>query len=205
MSSSGSIRRAAALFSLLLTFAAFASFAGPAVTAWGAGFDGLFEAGDGTEKNPYVITTEKELRAFAARVDAERMNAGLFFKLGGDIDVSSANWTPIGNSRQFTGIFDGDGHKITGLNIPAEANVRYAGLFGRINGATIKNLRLETAAGGVVAASADSSYVYAGGVGGYAYILAGRKICQNSSACLEGTSFAFAYPYRIGKCFRSPE
>ena len=49
-------------------------------------------------------------------------------------------WTPIGNSNKtmFSGVFDGDGHSISGMY----SKGGYCGLFGFIKDATIKNLKL---------------------------------------------------------------
>ncbi len=58
-----------------------------------------------------------------------------------DIDLSGHNWTPIGPySKDFRGTFDGQNHTITGLTIVRGTD--YAGLFTKINGGTVKNVRL---------------------------------------------------------------
>jgi hypothetical protein len=53
-------------------------------------------------------------------------------------------WLPIGNinGEYFTGTFDGNNHKITGLWID-RPSVWYVGLFGGLGGANIKNLNIE--------------------------------------------------------------
>lgn len=63
-----------------------------------------------------------------------------------DLDLSGeSNWEPIGSTAQydyavFSGVFDGNRHTITGLNIDSdEDNV---GLFGLVDG-TVRNLRVE--------------------------------------------------------------
>jgi hypothetical protein len=71
--------------------------------------------------------------------------------LANDIDCSdivpsglppSGGFIPIGSMMPFTGTFDGNGKKITGLFISAAG--QYGGLFGRIgSGAVIKNVALE--------------------------------------------------------------
>jgi hypothetical protein len=67
------------------------------------------------------------------------------FKLVKDIDLSdyrsntnTANqgWLPIPN---FTGVFNGNGHTISGLRINRTGS-SFLGLFGSVNGATIKNV-----------------------------------------------------------------
>jgi len=53
--------------------------------------------------------------------------------------LKNASWTPIGNSStNYSGIFDGNGYEIGGLNVNSEDN--YQGLFGYTKDATIKNL-----------------------------------------------------------------
>lgn len=60
--------------------------------------------------------------------------------VNGAFDVNGTGWRPI---NDFTGIFDGNGHAIKGLNMHGDADYEYAGLFGSINyNAKIKNLRL---------------------------------------------------------------
>ena len=61
-------------------------------------------------------------------------------KLLRDVELTDT-WTPVGDSSTpFKGIFDGDGHKITGLKINTGS---YIGLFGYVGeGATIKNVNL---------------------------------------------------------------
>ena len=62
-------------------------------------------------------------------------------KLLGDVNLTTGNWTPVGDSTTpFKGTFDGDGHKITGLKITSGS---YIGLFGYVGaGAVIRNVNL---------------------------------------------------------------
>ena len=97
------------------------------------------------------ISNYDELKAFASDVNSG--NTGLKGILIKDIDASasaSANdWTPIGNwidvfnQNRYAGIFDGDGHTITGLtfNKPEQ---NYAGLFGLVGSdGKVQNIGLE--------------------------------------------------------------
>jgi hypothetical protein len=83
-----------------------------------------------------------------------RNNLSADYKLGNDIDLTqylSPNgegynnghgWEPIGNGDfPFTGNFDGNGYKITGLWLNRDSD--YAGLFGHISNGGIKNLSVE--------------------------------------------------------------
>lgn len=91
------------------------------------------------------------------------------YVLMNDIDLSTFNggqWVPIGSgsgANSFTGTFDGQGYVIYNLTITLEC--QYAGLFGYISGATIKNIRLE---GTYIDITYDSYNAYVGGICGYA-------------------------------------
>nr|WP_165359888.1 GLUG motif-containing protein [Parabacteroides goldsteinii] len=64
---------------------------------------------------------------------------GCTIKLENDIDLNNQEWTPVGSgySTFFKGTFDGNQHTIKNLKITSSY---YIGLFGTINGATIKNV-----------------------------------------------------------------
>lgn len=90
------------------------------------------------------------------------------FSEGGAFYNSGMGWNPIGtdSSNAFTGIFDGNGHTISGLNCifsSAAANVN-AGLFG-YNKGTIQNLGMVNSS--ITLNSTSSSYGYVGGITGY--------------------------------------
>ena len=104
------------------------------------------------EDGYYEISNAAQLKWFTDEVNAGKST--LNARLTDDIDLSgicsSANpWTPIGdhaNNRIYSGTFDGQGHKITGLYLKGNAsnytngNTYYIGLFGECDGVTIKNL-----------------------------------------------------------------
>jgi hypothetical protein len=118
----------------------------------------MFLNGDGTEANPFQITTAEELnnvRNFLGDDDSAK-----HFLLMNDIDLSdylatgegydtwgTYGWLSIGEpvaDRHFTGVFDGDGHKITGLwiNRPSYSDIALFG-YTALNG-IIRNLGVET-------------------------------------------------------------
>lgn len=90
-----------------------------------------FEAGNGTETDPYIIAT-------AAQLDEVRNFPSACFELSKDIDLSSylnsnsSGWTPI---KDFTGKFDGKKHTIKGLWISL-SSIDYVGLFAKIQGSS---------------------------------------------------------------------
>ena len=117
---------------------------------------------DGSEQHPYIITTPAGLDLLAKMVngtDGYTANgfSGTYFKLGNDItythttdwnDATSTenNYTAIGISwnESFRGIFDGDGHTISGIRI-YQPNNDSQGLFGYVVGGTVKNVTLSDA------------------------------------------------------------
>jgi hypothetical protein len=97
--------------------------------------------GDGSDSDPYVITDATELQAMADDLDAA-------YRLGGDIpagDTSGwndgAGFDPVGGPEApFTGSLDGRGHEIQNLHVDREAD--NVGLFGRVDGASVRVLTL---------------------------------------------------------------
>lgn len=96
-----------------------------------------FDGGSGTIIDPFLISSAKQL-------DAVRNNMSASYKLTSDINTSYSlddqdkypddiGWLPIGDdANPFTGTFDGDNHKITGLTIK-RADTSYIGLFGYVS------------------------------------------------------------------------
>ena len=136
--------------------------------------DAEFAGGTGTEQDPYLIETKAQLNNVRNYLSA-------YFKLAADIEFTEsdfaaggafynegAGWVPIGANANnaFTGVFDGNGHTIRGLqvNISGTSTV-YAGLF-KGNKGTIQNLGMTE---GSVSAKTTSNYAYAGGIAGYNY------------------------------------
>ena len=89
--------------------------------------------GDGTEQDPYEISTPEQLLAFAELVNGGR-NA-VYAKVTNDIDMSGQNWAGISSNNSYTGVFDGQGYIISNLT-------GTEGLFVN-NGGTVKNVRLD--------------------------------------------------------------
>ena len=108
----------------------------------------------------YTVRTTEELVGLAKLVNAGTTFANTKVVLADDITINTGDakewaagtntqelfpWTPIGiNGKPFKGIFDGQGHSITGMYAvkPARDNNSSAGLFGYVNTAVIKNIRL---------------------------------------------------------------
>ena len=110
----------------------------------------------GSADNPYLISCAAEL-AYVGEQAKNAQTAGKYYKLTQDIvlnntEVDSGNWyddtyNPIqwpysGTGAAFAGTLDGDGHVIKGVYVNTTASV--AGLFDTVDGATIKNLGIES-------------------------------------------------------------
>lgn len=116
-----------------------------------------------SETNPYIIDTATKLLALPAFLSDK--TTAYYFEQTEDIDLESAGWTPIGSSKNyaFQGIYDGGGYTVKGLYInAAPTGTAYYGMFGYVNGGTVKNL---TVSGEVTITTAKG---YIGGLVGYA-------------------------------------
>ena len=98
--------------------------------------------------NTITIMNEAEFARLAYMVNQQHESYATYtFKLNRDLLMSQHNWLPIGdkfNEIYFEGIFDGQGHTISGVLVDrSESN--YNGLFGLVGDeyrSTIKNLRM---------------------------------------------------------------
>jgi hypothetical protein len=108
--------------------------------------------GSGTQQDPWLIQSLDDFNEFAAikyywddytRLETDVNLAGIVYTntvIASDTDNS--NYTFEGTA--FTGVFDGNNHKIIGLTIDkAGAGYNYMGLFGYIDEGEVKNLGLE--------------------------------------------------------------
>lgn len=161
-----------------------------------------FEAGNGTETEPYIIAT-------AAQLDEVRNFPSACFELSKDIDLSSylnsnsSGWTPI---KDFAGKFDGKKHTIKGLWISL-SSISNVGLFANIQGysnderASVSNLFVNVSKKGITGGSQVggicgslsygniencmvtgdiSGYQYVGGIVGYVEYC---EVASNISQC----------------------
>ena len=126
--------------------------------------------GNGTETDPYQISTAEGLKWFRDKVNSAKTKeeTKICAVLTEDIDLNNEPWTPIGigeDTRKedlpYSGTFDGNGHTISGLNV--NYGDKNGGLFCYVKSATIKNL---TVAGSVTYSSGDG--IAYGGIVGYA-------------------------------------
>jgi hypothetical protein len=130
------------------------------------------------------IGTAADLKEFAELVktggDVSKFLVDGVLVLGADIDLGGEDWTPIGSGSvtnagvitagdvPFTGVFDGRGHIVDNfkVSVPADAPAGYAaGLFGILNGATVKNVVIGPKA---VFEGQSAAMSFIGGVAGFA-------------------------------------
>ena len=100
------------------------------------------------------------------------------YKLAADIDLNNHPWTPLGEGNSITaysGIFDGQGHTIRGMNITG--SYQYNGFFASVEG-VVKHLNVK----GTVASTFTGGGVFSGGIAG--------KVDQGTNAnCIAFCSF----------------
>jgi len=144
--------------------------------------------GSGVEGDPWLIQSLEDFNEFAADAnywdDYTRLQTDV--NLAGRVydravvasDVNDADWRFQGTA--FTGVFDGNDHKIVGLTIDdGGANNDYLGLFGCIDGGEVMNLGIEGGfvsgeynVGGLVGYNLGivSNCYYTGYMSGYSYV-----------------------------------
>lgn len=119
---------------------------GKALVSDGNGYLVLGELGaeDGTETNPYTISTVEDL---LQKVIVGADGAGKHYKLKNNIALTE-KWAGFGiyadANNAFEGVFDGDYHTISGVTFADNTSGNnYRGFFNQINNATVKNLTVE--------------------------------------------------------------
>lgn len=81
---------------------------------------------------------------FGKKVNEGNNYDGTTVVLDADIDFSGKTLVPIGTQdKDFRGFFDGQGHAIKNLKIE-DTTSEYVGIFGRVDGATIQNLIIDS-------------------------------------------------------------
>lgn len=116
-------------------------------------------SGNGTESDPYRITSADDWNILATSVNGGNDYSGKYLKLMDDITVSqmiginnhASSNNPQTNQKSFSGTFDGDGHTLN-LNIK-DKDTHGAAPFSATKGATIKNLNVTgSVVGGIYSA-----------------------------------------------------
>ncbi len=111
-----------------------------------------------------TITTVDELKAFRNAVNSGTSYQYQNIYLTADLNLKDEVWTPIGNADYpFKGNFEGWGHKIRNLKV--EGSNDYAGLFGYIDGGSVRDVGVVSDVG--VEGSVVAGKLYVGGICGY--------------------------------------
>jgi len=162
--------------------------------------------------NTYTVINSLGSAGSTTSSDLQGINGNLggYYVLGSNIDASAtsgwnagAGFSPLGmgvGSGNFTGVFNGLGHSINGLNVNRGGNTE-VGLFSQLNGASVSNVGLSaatvTGSGAVgqlvgYATNSKISHVYASGtvssggglgsVGGLVGALRGTSISDSFTA-----------------------
>ena len=153
--------------------------------------------GAGTASDPYTINSEADLRQLAGYINTGATPwryPDKYYLLTADIELSE-NWTPIGTSVWlFSGTLDGGGHRIKGLNI--NGGLSYQGLFGYINGGTVRNLGIEGASvngtaniggfTGYIKNGAITNCYFTGSVNGTGSVIGGIAGAVDAGAVISG-------------------
>ncbi|MGI6216177.1 MAG: cell wall-binding repeat-containing protein [Coriobacteriales bacterium] len=173
-----------------------------------------YSGGSGTAEDPYLISTAADLESLRETANTVGSSGTCFYyEQTADIDLANVQWDKgIGYSNTtyyFTGVYDGAGHEITGLNISSsnvDSEYSYIGLFGYlgysssddIDYATVENLTVR----GTVTNSDDVSsatgtmHKYTGGIAAYGYcskIINCKSYVSVSSPGYMGSAYAKTY------------
>ena len=98
-----------------------------------------------TDETKVVIKTKEDLINFADAVNTGTDYSDKVVILDNDIDLTGVDWTPIGTTtNDFRGVFDGQGHKISNLNVN-KPELEGVGLFGWVKDGSVRNLFVDNA------------------------------------------------------------
>ena len=143
--------------------------------------------GTGTAYNPFLISNVAQLEYLRDQSNVGSGKITAHAKLVNDIDLAYASvpsWIPVSKSNAFAGTFDGNGHCIKNL-YSSSCEGSYVGLFGYVDGGTIKNLTVE----GVIESSCNNQGMIAGYSASAKYnncVAKGRINAKNGSGCVGG-------------------
>jgi len=100
-----------------------------------------FGGGTGTQNDPFLIANTQQLKKLVDEANDSYDYSNTCFKLVTDIEVTANEWIPIGYAYAFIGIFDGNGHTISGML--KSANYENFGFFGKLGqDARVSNLTI---------------------------------------------------------------
>ena len=168
-----------------------------------------------TKEKSLKVSTAEELMAVAKFVNEGRGNfIGKYIELINNIDFGgSTDYSPIGKNEtnSFSGIFDGNGYKISGMIVLRNSDTEgtgyigevYAGIFGYVISGEIKNIILDFNSQIVVDSPYYQSSYYLGGIVGYIKDGSIENCINNariSSGCVFGGVAQYSYTGGIAGC-----
>lgn len=144
--------------------------------------------GDGTSKYPYLLNSKKHLQLLDERLNGNdyAQYVDKYYRMASDIDCEGAT-IMLGGVHEFTGDFDGAGHKITNVRFGQYSytglgthNVSYTckALFPKVKNAEIHDLEVvyDNTDNVVYNCPNASQYVIFGGIAGYAASTSGNSV-----------------------------
>ena len=161
----------------------------------------VFFTGEGTAESPYLLSGADDLERFSSAINSDTTGAytKAYYKLTADINLNGAEWMPVGYyaaeteySTAFQGVFDGDGHTVSGFVI--SENCVYAGFFGLVYNGTVKNLTISNAQ----ISLSTNNVLYAGGLVGRFLALGNKKTAAIENCHVQDvTLFAESKAYSV--------
>ena len=111
------------------------------------------------------ITNVDKFIRFKDNVNKGTNYSGTTVFLDSDLSFARKSFEPIGNNTYFfRGIFDGQGHMIS--NLEMNSSLEYAGLFGYSTGLTIKNVILDSSCS-ITSLFSGPNFAWVGGIIGW--------------------------------------
>ncbi len=140
------------------------------------------------------IGTPEALISLMTRANGESWAGN--YRLTADITLPAGTaQNPIGNSTdKFTGIFDGNGHTVSGVNLVDEATDSgtnaFIGFFGYVQGGEIRNLTLK----GTISTTGRRAGGFIGAINGSAKVENCTNYCSVEAFANAGGIVGFVYP-----------
>lgn len=138
----------------------------------------------------YEVYSAQGMQWLAEQVNGGKDFAGETIVLADNMNLEGIAWTPIGNCSRsqttgaaFRGTFDGNGKVISNLNCALDADGFGAGLFGLLDGATVRNVTIDS---GEISNSADCAGAICGVMVGESVI----ENCHNTGATISAKGAA---------------
>ena len=119
--------------------------------------------GEGTESNPYLLSTGEDIIDLANNIsDGSLQTKGIYFEMTKNIDISQESFSGFGNADfPFEGSFDGNGNTLT-VNMSSDES--FVGLFPYIGSSgTVKAITLK---GSITGTAERGDDYFVGGIAG---------------------------------------